>query len=105
MLFRSTALAHADVLQAQVALLRDERDALVAWLAEQGWEVVPSDANFILFGRFADRDRVWRGLLERGVLIRQTGPDGWLRVTVGTPTENAMFRSALAAVAEEEGIR
>ena len=54
---------------------------------------------------FRSRDRVWRGLLDRGVLIRQTGPDGWLRVTVGTPVENAMFRSALAAVADEEGTR
>ena len=91
-----TALEHAGVLQAQVALLRDERDALATWLAAQGLEVAPSDANFVLFGRFADRDAVWRGLLERGVLIRQTGPAGWLRVSVGTPEENAMFRHALA---------
>jgi histidinol-phosphate aminotransferase len=52
----------------------------------------------VLFGMFDDRDAVWRGLLDRGVLIRQTGPDGWLRVSVGTPDENAMFRSALLAV-------
>ena len=37
----------------------------------------------------------WRSLLDRGVLIRQTGPSGWLRVSVGTPQENDMFRSAL----------
>ena len=40
-----------------------------------------SDANFVLFGRFADRHAVWQGLLDRGVLIRETGPDGWLRVS------------------------
>jgi histidinol-phosphate aminotransferase len=91
-----TALEHAGVLQAQVALLRDERDSLAAWLAGEGLEVAPSDANFVLFGRFADRDAVWRSLLDRGVLIRQTGPQGWLRVSVGTPEENAMFRHALA---------
>jgi len=62
---------------------------------EQGYEVVPSDANFLLFGRFADRDLVWRGLLDQGVLIRATGPSPWLRVSVGTPEENAMFRDAL----------
>lgn len=93
-----TALAHADVLQAQVALLRRERDDLVAWLEAQGFTVTPTEANFVLFGMFDDRDAVWRGLLDRGVLIRQTGPEGWLRVSVGTPQENAMFRTALLEV-------
>jgi histidinol-phosphate aminotransferase len=100
-----TALAHADVLQAQVDLLRSERDALADWLAEHGFTVAPSDANFILFGMFDDRDAVWRGLLAKGVLIRQTGPDGWLRVTIGTPAENDMFRHALVDTMsqDEEG--
>jgi len=96
-----TALQHADVLQAQVALLRQERDALAQWLGEQGLTVAPSDANFLLFGTFEDRDAVWQGLLDRGVLIRQTGPQGWLRVTVGTPEENGMFRTALLQVLGE----
>ena len=90
-----TALQHAEVLQAQVDLLRRERDGLAAWLTDNGFTVAPSDANFILFGMFEDRAAVWNGLLERGVLIRQTGPDGWLRVSVGTPEENDMFRRAL----------
>lgn len=97
-----TALAHADVLQAQVDLVRRERDALAAWLDSEGFEVAASEANFLLFGRFVDRDHVWRGLLGRGVLIRQTGPEGWLRVTVGTPAENGMFRAALLQVMQEE---
>jgi histidinol-phosphate aminotransferase len=92
-----TALAHADVLQAQVDLIRRERDALYSWLVEAGFTVVPSDANFILFGPFEDRDAVWRRLLDQGVLIRQTGPTGWLRVSVGTPEENDMFRRALVS--------
>jgi histidinol-phosphate aminotransferase len=92
------ALAHADELQAQVALLRSERDALVLWLRARGHDVADSDANFVLFGRFADRHRVWQGLLDRGVLIRETGPDQWLRVSVGTPEENAAFRAALEEV-------
>jgi histidinol-phosphate aminotransferase len=101
-----TALQHADVLQSQVQLLRAERDALAVWLVERGFTVAPSDANFILFGVFPDRDAVWQGLLDRGVLIRQTGPQGWLRVTVGTPAENGMFRQALVEVTgrdDEEG--
>ncbi|MBK9741325.1 MAG: histidinol-phosphate transaminase [Actinobacteria bacterium] len=91
-----TALEHSDVLQAQVALLREERDRLSGWLVDQGFTVSASDANFILFGLFDDRDAVWRALLDDGVLIRQTGPREWLRVTVGTPEENDMFRRALA---------
>ena len=44
--------------------------------------------------RSADRHAVWQGLLDRGVLIRETGPDGWLRVSIGTPEEMAAFRTA-----------
>jgi histidinol-phosphate aminotransferase len=89
------ALRHAPELLGRVDDLRAERDATVAWLREQGFEVADSDANFVLFGRFADRHAVWQGLVDRGVLIRETGPDGWLRVSVGTPEEMAAFRQAL----------
>lgn len=95
-----TALEYAPELQAQVGLLRAERDSLVEWLRDQGFTVVPSDANFILFGMFADRAATWKSLLDRGVLIRQTGPEGWLRVTVGSPEENDRFRAALTHACE-----
>jgi histidinol-phosphate aminotransferase len=90
------ALRHAEELQQQLALLRSERDALAAWLVEQGYVVPESDANFLLFGLFADRHAVWSALRDAGVLIRETGPAGWLRVSVGTPDENTMFRHALS---------
>ena len=93
-----TALAHSAELMAQVAGLRAERDALVDWLRAQGWRVADSDANFVLFGTFDDRHAVWQGLLERGVLVREVGPEGWLRVSVGTPDETARFRETLADV-------
>jgi histidinol-phosphate aminotransferase len=92
------ALAHRDELMAQVGSLRDERDALVVWLRERGLTVAESDANFVLFGLFEDRHAVWQGLLDRGVLIREVGPEGWLRVSVGTPQETAAFRAALQEV-------
>jgi histidinol-phosphate aminotransferase len=85
---------------ASVAALRAERDACVSWLRAHGYTVADSDANFVLFGRFADRHAVWQALLDHGVLIRETGPAGWLRVTVGTPEEMAAFRTALALVPE-----
>ena len=94
------ALAHRAEPLATVKALRDERDALVAWLRQRGLAVADSDANFVLFGRFADRHRVWQGLLDQGVLIRETGPAGWLRVTVGLPAEMAAFRDALDKVLE-----
>ncbi|WDZ89347.1 histidinol-phosphate transaminase [Nocardiopsis sp. HUAS JQ3] len=90
-----TALDHADELLAAVADLRAERDSLVAWLRGQGFSVAESDANFVLFGEFEDRTRVWQDMLDQQVLIRETGPPGWLRVSVGTPQEMAAFRRAL----------
>jgi histidinol-phosphate aminotransferase len=95
------ALRHADELLGRVDELRAERDRTVAWLREQGLRVAESDANFVLFGTFPDRHAVWQGLLDRGVLIRETGPDGWLRVSVGTPEEMAAFKAALVDVMEE----
>ncbi len=94
----SAALRHAEELLGNVALLRAERDRTVDWLRAQGHEVADSDANFCLFGRFENRHAVWQGLLDRGVLIRETGPDGWLRVSIGTAEEMAAFRDALTEV-------
>ena len=93
-----TALAHAGELLARVEQLRAERDDTVAWLRSIGLQAMDSDANFVLFGVFADRHAVWQGLLERDVLIRETGPEGWLRVSIGTPKEMATFRRALQEV-------
>jgi histidinol-phosphate aminotransferase len=92
------ALRHADELLASVTAIRSERDDIVAWLREAGLAVADSDANFVLFGRFADRRAVWQALLDRSVLVREVGPPEWLRVSVGTPDEMAAFRVALAEV-------
>ena len=92
------ALRHASELLARVDDLRTERDATVDWLRGQGLTVADSDANFALFGTFPDRHAVWQGLLDRGVLVREVGPDGWLRVSIGTPDEMAAFRDALTGV-------
>jgi histidinol-phosphate aminotransferase len=92
------ALAHAEELLGRVADLRVERDRTVRWLREQGLQVADSDANFALFGTFPDRHAVWQGLLDRGVLIRETGPEGWLRVSVGTGSEMTAFQDALTEV-------
>jgi histidinol-phosphate aminotransferase len=98
------AIEHRAEPLASVATLRSERDLLVEWLRSRGLSVADSDANFVLFGAFPldstgpDRHAVWQGVLDRGVLIRETGPAGYLRVTVGTSDEVAAFRAALEEV-------
>ena len=93
-----TALRHADELLARVDDLRRERDRLVAWLRAHGHDAADSDANFVLFGRYADRRAVWQALVEHGVLVREVGPPQWLRVSIGTPAENEAFQHALSRV-------
>jgi histidinol-phosphate aminotransferase len=99
------ALKHRAEALARVAQLRAERDRTVDWLRGRGMQAADSDANFVLFGRFVDRHAVWQGLLERGVLIREVGPDGWLRVSIGTEAEMAAFRTALVEVVELPGLQ
>lgn len=94
------ALKHAPEMLARVDDLRRERDHLVGWLRGRGLSVADSDANFVLFGTFGNRNAIWQALCDRGVLIRETGPDGWLRVSIGTPTEMSSFRAALVEVLE-----
>ena len=93
------ALRHGDELLARVDELAAEARGLQQWLRERGYDVVPSDANFVLFGRFPDRHRVWQQLLDCGVLIRETGPEGYLRASAGTPDEMAALRDALTDIA------
>jgi histidinol-phosphate aminotransferase len=90
-----TAIAYGEELLGYVEALRTERDEIVDWLRAEGFKVADSDANFVLFGTFEDRDAVWQRMLDRGVLIRAVGPPQWLRVSVGTPEEMAAFRTAL----------
>ena len=97
------AIAQAAELQAGLDVLRSERDALQVALADRGLQVAPSDANFCFFGRFQDRHSIWSALVDRGVLIRETGPREWLRVSVGTPEENARFMAALDEVLSNVG--
>ena len=92
------ALAHADELLAQVRSLAAEARGFEGWARNRGYEVVDSAANFSLIGRFADRHAVWQELLDRGILIRETGPAGFLRVSAGTPEEMAALRDALDSI-------
>lgn len=98
------AFEHTDEQLSRVAHLRETRNATSAWLKEQTYkgqplEVAETQSNFILFGgHFDDRDRIFDELLKRGVLIRVVGPEGWMRVCMGTDEEMARFREALVEV-------
>ncbi|MEP6560606.1 MAG: histidinol-phosphate transaminase [Nakamurella sp.] len=84
----SAALRHADDTLASVARLVAERHRVRDGLLASGYDVVDSDANFLLFGRFEDAAASWRDYLEAGVLLRDMGIAGYLRVTIGTDAEN-----------------
>ncbi|MDQ1660519.1 MAG: histidinol-phosphate aminotransferase [Blastococcus sp.] len=97
------ALAHTDALLATVDEVKTQRDRIVAALPGLGLTSVPSDANFVLFGHFADSAAAWQALLDRGVLVRDVGLPGWLRVTAGTEAETEAFLTALGEVARLPG--
>ncbi|MCH4158757.1 MAG: histidinol-phosphate transaminase [Bifidobacterium minimum] len=98
------ALEHTDELLAQVDHLRRTRGETAHWLATRRYHgrplrVAESQSNFLLFGGgFEDRERIFDELLKRGVLIRVVGPEGWLRVCMGTDEEMSRFRAALDEV-------
>ncbi|WHU49090.1 histidinol-phosphate transaminase [Gordonia sp. L191] len=100
------ALRHGDETLSGVATIIAERKRVVAELAAAGFEVVDSDANFVLFGRFADASASWQRYLDDGVLIRDVGIPAHLRVTVGLRGENDVFLEVsrrLAATDLENG--
>ncbi|PLS31599.1 histidinol-phosphate aminotransferase [Bifidobacterium margollesii] len=99
------ALEHTDEQLSTVAHLRETREATAQWLGSLTYKgrpltVAHSESNFVYFGLFDDRDFIFNELLNRGVLIRDVGPDGWLRVCMGTDEEMATFRKAFVEVLE-----
>lgn len=96
------ALEHTDTLLAYVERLKAERDRLVTELRAIGYEVTESDANFVQFGRFADSHEAWQKILDRGVLVRDNGVPGRLRVSAGTPAENDAFLDAVRELKKEQ---
>ncbi|MCK0092826.1 histidinol-phosphate transaminase [Rhodococcus sp. F64268] len=101
------ALRHADATLGSVAELAAQRDRVAAELTRVGYDVIPSDSNFILFGRFADAAATWQRYLDHGVLIRDVGIPGYLRTTIGLAHENdELLRvSELLAATEIEAHR
>lgn len=90
------AIDHRAELLGGVSTLIAAREDLINALHQMGLQTVPSSANFILFTGFKqDAPQLWSALLEKGVLIRDVGLSGYLRVTIGNEAENQLFISAL----------
>jgi histidinol-phosphate aminotransferase len=101
------ALAQADALLSTVEAIKAQRDRIVAELRASGYRVADSDANFVLYAIAregvadeTDQKVVWRRLLDAGVLVRDVGLPGWLRVTAGTPAETDAFLAAVRSARE-----
>jgi histidinol-phosphate aminotransferase len=93
------ALDNSKALLAEVDALVAERDRIATELGKLGFEVSPSSANFLLFRGFnADSKTAWESLVAAGILVRDVGLEGYLRVTIGLPGENAEFLTAVATL-------
>jgi histidinol-phosphate aminotransferase len=99
------ALRHKALLDDQAVRIRSDRAQMLRRMSGlKGVKTWPSEANFILFRVPAGAaQRVFTGLREQGVLVKNLDPGGGrlrdcLRVTVGTPSENATFMAALERV-------
>jgi histidinol-phosphate aminotransferase len=89
------ALAHAPLMLEAVDDIRFQRDRIVVELTEMGLDPYRSDSNFVLFGGLQNPDATWQQLLDRGVLVRNVGIPGTLRVSAGTQSETDKFLTSL----------
>ena len=96
------ALVHVGQVMDHIVVIERQRERVaVAMASLPGVQVLPSDANFLCFSTRVEPKRLWRGLLDRGVLVRDVSGyptlDRHLRVTIGTPEENDAFVQAITA--------
>ena len=90
------AIDHRAELLGGVATIIAARESVVKALGDMGLTTIASSANFVLFSGFKqEAPQLWAALLEKGVLIRDVGLSGYLRVTIGNEAENTLFISAL----------
>ncbi|MGH2747053.1 MAG: histidinol-phosphate transaminase [Actinomycetota bacterium] len=100
----AAAIRHVSETLEPAKALGEERDRIAIELQAMGIKTFPSKANFVMF-QVEEPNRIWEGLLERGVLIRNysdyPGLEGCLRVTAGLPEESDAFVRAMEEVMDE----
>jgi histidinol-phosphate aminotransferase len=90
------AIDHRAELLSGVATIIAARESVVKALGDMDLTTITSSANFVLFSGFKqEAPQLWAALLEKGVLIRDVGLSGYLRVTIGNEAENTLFVTAL----------
>ena len=90
------AIDHRAELLGGVARIIAARESVVLALHDMGLTTITSSANFVLFSGFKqEAPQLWAAMLEKGVLIRDVGLSGYLRVTIGNEAENTLFVTAL----------
>lgn len=94
------ALKNVDALLAEVEQIKTQRDRIVTRLTELGLQPSVSDSNFVFFGGLQDPEAIWQGLLEAGIIVRNNGIPGTLRVTAGTEAETTAFLDRLSELLE-----
>lgn len=97
------ALSHSEEMLAMVDAIRGQRDRLVVELGRLGYTPYESWSNFVLFGGVANPQQTFQDLLAEGILIRDVGIDGHLRVTAGTESETSLFLDALTRLGKPTG--
>ncbi len=95
------ALAHSAEMLAMVEDIKGQRDRMVRELARLGYDPKRTGSNFVLFGGVADPRSTFQGLLDQGVLVRDPGIPGHLRVSAGTEQETTAFLEAVAALGSQ----
>jgi histidinol-phosphate aminotransferase len=83
---------------ADVRDIKEQRDRIVTELTRMGLKPAASDSNYVFFGGLDNPHEVWQQLLDAGVLIRDVGIPGHLRVTAGTETETTAFLASLEGI-------
>lgn len=94
----TAALRNSATMLRMVDEIVEQRDRISATLEALGYAPHESWSNFVLFGGIDDPKAVWQALYDRGVLIRDVGIPGHLRVTAGTEAETTAFLDALASI-------
>lgn len=92
------ALRNSATMLRMVDEIVEQRDRISATLEALGYQPHESWSNFVLFGGVTDPPALWRALYDRGVLIRDVGIPGHLRVSAGTEVETTAFLEALASI-------
>ena len=98
----AAALEDLDHVGRSIEMNRVEKARVADELRRRGYTVLPSLANFLTYDTRAEGREVFRRLLAKGVIVRPLDPydmRSFLRVSIGTPGENAAFLAALDAVA------